>query len=88
MLSSSRGENEAAVNEDKVEEEEKGMEVECNNNNNIMENSKGPRMPCNMCADTALFSEKELRPHLKAHYDVMQGSLKVPKMDFFYKAHI
>jgi len=70
VLSSSRGENEAAVNEDKVEEEEKGMEVECNNNN-IMENSKGPRMPCNMCADTALFSEEKLRPHLKAHYDVM-----------------
>merc|ERR1719187_2895287 len=36
------------------------MEVECNNNN-IMENSK----------DTALFSEEKLRPHLKAHYDVM-----------------
>ena len=69
VLSSSRGENEAAVNEGKVEEEEKGMEVECNNN--IMENSKGPRMPCNMCVDTALFSEEELRPHLKAHYDVM-----------------
>ena len=71
VLSSSRGENEAAVNEDKVEEEEKGMEVECNNNNNIMKNSKGPRMPCNICADTALFSEEELRPHLKAHYDVI-----------------
>ena len=70
VLSSSRGENEAAVNESKVEEEEKGMEVECNNNN-IMENTKGPLMPCNMCVDTALFSEEELRPHLKAHYDVM-----------------
>jgi len=70
VLSSSRGENEAAVNEDKVEEVEKAMEVECNNNN-IMQNTKGPRMPCNMCVDTALFSEEELRPHLKAHYDVM-----------------
>ena len=49
----------------------KRMEVECNNNNNIMKNSKGPRMPCNICADTALFSEEELRPHLKAHYDVI-----------------
>ena len=67
VLSSVRREKNTFLDGKKV----KDVDVECNNNIIIAEESTGPALPCTMCVGNTMLGEEALRRHLKIHYDAM-----------------